>query len=89
MDCARVVPASCTTLPRHDACLGDLVSARSRSSDAIQVSLPKTSSVVTEFGSSAAAGVMFAFLSELILVVRSRQKSRARLEAETLSCLGR
>ena len=49
-----------------------------------KVSLPKTSSGVTECDSCASGGAMFAFLTKLLLVVRSRLKSRARLEAEIL-----
>jgi len=46
--------------------------------------LPKTSSGVTECDGCAGGGAMFAFLTKFMLVVRSRLKSRARLEAEIL-----
>ena len=48
------------------------------------LSLPKTSSGVTESDSYTSGGAMFAFLTKLLLIARSRLKSRARLEAENL-----
>ena len=50
----------------------------------MDLSLPKTSSGVTECDSCASGGAMFALLIKILLVVRSRLKSRARLEAENI-----
>lgn len=48
------------------------------------LSVPKTSSGLTECDSCASRGATFAFLTKILLVVRSRLKSRARLEAENI-----